>query len=124
MLKEFLFVGAGGALGSMARYLLSSIVLAGATLWGFPLGTFTVNVIGSLFIGLFMGILRDGSTLQWLLITGFCGGFTTFSTFSADFFKLLRMERWEAAILYVLCSVAIALVATMLGWWIGTTLKN
>lgn len=124
MIYQLLFVGLGGATGSMARYLLSSNVLAGCTLLGFPAGTFAVNIIGSLLIGMFMSLLRDGSASQWFFVTGVCGGFTTFSTFSADTVRLLKLEKWDAATLYVLLSVIIALVCTFAGIWLGTTLKK
>lgn len=124
MMYQLLFVGLGGATGSMARYLLSSHVLAGCSVLGFPAGTFAVNIIGSLLIGVFMSLLRDGTASQWFFVTGLCGGFTTFSTFSADTIKLLRLEKWDAATMYVLLSVAIALVCTAAGIWLGSTIKK
>ena len=124
MTLQLLFVGLGGATGSMARYLLSSHVLAGCSVMGFPAGTFAVNIIGSLLIGLFMSLLRDGSASQWFFVTGLCGGFTTFSTFSADTIRLLRLEKWDAASLYILLSVIIALVCTATGLWLGAMIKK
>ena len=102
-------VGFGGAAGSIVRYLLSGGILAGQTLLGFPAGTFTVNAAGSLLIG----ILLEASvseTLGWLLIVGFCGGFTTFSTFSADTVRQLRAGCYNAAAIYVALSVAVCIV--------------
>lgn len=124
MVHELLFVGVGGATGSMARYLLASNVLVGCSLWGFPAGTFAVNIIGSILIGLLMGILQDGSALQWFFVTGLCGGFTTFSTFSADTIRLLKLEKWDAAMLYIVLSVIVALLCTSAGWWLGSSLKK
>ena len=121
---QLLFVGLGGATGSMARYLLSSNVLSGCYVFGFPAGTFAVNIIGSLLIGLFMSLLRDGSASQWFFVTGLCGGFTTFSTFSADTIKLLKLEKWDAATMHVLLSVFIALACTAVGIWLGSLLKK
>lgn len=91
---------------------------------GFPAGTFAVNIFGSLLIGVFMSLLRDGTASQWFFVTGLCGGFTTFSTFSADTIKLIRMEKWDAATMYVLFSMAIALVFTAAGIWLGSTIKK
>ena len=122
MIRDLMTVGFGGAAGSIVRYLLSGGILAGQTLLGFPAGTFTVNAAGSLLIG----ILLEASvseTLGWLLIVGFCGGFTTFSTFSADAVRLLRAECYTAAA-YVGLSVAVCIVFAAAGMWIGTTFRN
>ena len=123
MIRELMTVGFGGAAGSIVRYLLSGGILAGQTLLGFPAGTFTVNAAGSLLIG----ILLEASvseTLGWMLIVGFCGGFTTFSTFSADTVRLLRAGCYNAAAIYVALSVAVCIVFAALGMWIGTTFRN
>ena len=123
MILELMAVGFGGAAGRIVRYLLSGGILAGQTLLGFPAGTFTVNAAGSLLIG----ILLEASvseTLGWLLIVGFCGGFTTFSTFSADTVRLLRAGCYNAAAVYVALSVAVCIVFAALGMWIGTTFRN
>ena len=123
MIRELMTVGFGCAAGSIVRYLLSGGILAGQTLLGFPAGTFTVNAAGSLLIG----ILLEASvseTLGWLLIVGFCGGFTTFSTFSADTVRLLRAGCYNAAAIYVALSVAVCIVFAALGMWIGTTFRN
>ena len=123
MIRELMTVGFGGAAGSIVRYLLSGGILAGQTLQGFPAGTFTVNAAGSLLIG----ILLEASvseTLGWLLIVGFCGGFTTFSAFSADTVRLLRAGCYNAAAIYVALSVAVCIVFAALGMWIGTTFRN
>ena len=122
MIRELLAVGCGGAAGSIVRYLLSGGIMAGQTLLGFPAGTFTVNAAGSLLIGILLEA-TSSETLGWLLIVGFCGGFTTFSTFSADAVRLLRAECYTAAI-YVALSVAVCIVFAALGMWIGTTFRN
>lgn len=123
MIRELFAIGGGGALGSIARYLLSYGWLAGHTLLGFPAGTFTVNAAGSLLIGILLSVTRS-ETATWLLIVGFCGGFTTFSTFSVDAVRLLKMEQYGAAALYIGLSVAACIAFAALGLWIGTILKN
>ena len=123
MIRELMAVGFGGAAGSIVRYLLSGGVLAGQTLLGFPAGTFTVNAAGSLLIGILLEA-TSSETLGWLLIVGFCGGFTTFSTFSADTVRLLRAGCYNAAAIYVALSVAVCIVFAALGMWIGTTFRN
>ena len=123
MIRELIAVGFGGAAGSIDRYLLSAGILAGQTLLGFPAGTFTVNAAGSLLIGILLEA-TSSETLGWLLIVGFCGGFTTFSTFSADTVRLLRAGCYNAAAIYVALSVAVCIVFAALGMWIGTTFRN
>ena len=123
MIRELIAVGFGGAAGSIVRYLLSGGILAGQTLLGFPAGTFTVNAAGSLLIGILLEA-TSSETLDWLLIVGFCGGFTTFSTFSADTVRLLRAGCYNAAAIYVALSVAVCIVFAALGMWIGTTFRN
>ena len=122
MIRELLAVVCGGAAGSIVRYLLSGGIMAGQTLLGFPAGTFTVNAAGSLLIGILLEA-TSSETLGWLLIVGFCGGFTTFSTFSADAVRLLRAECYTAAA-YVGLSVAVCIVFAAAGMWIGTTFRN
>lgn len=123
MIRELLAVGAGGAAGSIARYLLSYVLLAGHSLWGMPSGTLAVNAAGSLFIGVVIGS-TDSDTLRWLLAVGFCGGFTTFSSFSADTLRLLREGSFGPAGFYIVLSVAVCIACTALGLWIGQLLKN
>ena len=123
MIRELIAVGFGGAAGSIVRYLLSGGILAGQTLLGFPAGTFTVYAAGSLLIGILLEA-TSSETLGWLLIVGFCGGFTTFSTFSADTVRLLRAGCYNAAAIYVALSVAVCIVFAALGMWIGTTFRN
>ena len=123
MIRELLAVGAGGALGCMARYALAYGTLAQHTLWGFPAGTFAVHTAGSLLIGRLIALLGN-RTAAWILVVGFCGGFTTFSSFSADTVKLLRMGSYLPAALYTMLSVVGCIACTALGGWIGTLLKN
>ena len=80
MIRELIAVGIGGAAGSAARYAISCWMLAGHTLLGFPAGTFAVNAAGSLLIGILLESLSSAAA-GWLLVTGFCGGFTPFRPF-------------------------------------------
>lgn len=123
MIRELLAVGGGGAAGSIARYLLSGAVLGGYSLCGFPAGTFAVNAAGSLLIGILLRSLTS-QTAVWLLVVGFCGGFTTFSTFSADTVRLLRAGSYAPAALYVTLSVAVCIAFAALGMWLAALLKN
>lgn len=122
MIREFIAVGIGGAAGSIARYALSYGLLGGCTLFGFPAGTFAVNILGSLLIGILLEGLSS-TAAAWLLVIGFCGGFTTFSTFSADTVRLLRTGDYGPAAAYMILSVAVCLAFTAAGMWIGSHLK-
>lgn len=121
MIRAFLAVGLGGAAGSIARYALACSLPAGS---GFPLATFAVNATGSLLIGLFAGSLEGHPMLLRLLSVGFCGGFTTFSTFSADTVRLLRDGQCTQAALYAGLSVTVCIAFAAIGLWIGHILKN
>ena len=107
-MKIYLIVAAGGALGAMARYGTDSMVNRWAGL-GFPWGTVTVNLVGSLVLGLLIGAavhgLHLGQEMRALIVTGFLGAFTTFSTFSLNTVTLLERGDTGAALGYVLGSV-------------------
>jgi fluoride exporter len=118
MLKNIIFIGIGGGLGSICRYLMS-FALAKWIDMAFPLGTFLINILGSLLIGLLLGffdktLLSDSARL--LLVTGFCGGFTTFSAFSSENLNLILSGNWFTAILYSLLSILLGISAVWLGY--------
>ncbi len=111
---NLLYVALGGAAGSVCRYLVS--VLAISTLGaGFPWGTLAVNVAGSAAIGLAFGAGLDGPA-RLLLVTGFLGGFTTFSAFSLEAAALFERSPM-LAVAYVLASVGLGLAAFALVLW-------
>lgn len=116
-----LYVALGSAMGGVCRYGVS---MALNTASGFPWGTLCVNVIGSLFLGALSGWLVHGSdsvaALRAFAIVGFCGGFTTFSTFSNETFRLIENGRFGSALFYAAVSVIAGLVAV----WIGYTLSR
>lgn len=120
--KHILAVGAGGALGSIARFLCQKYITEGYP-HGFPFGTFLVNIAGCFLIGLFFGLVERGSLLnaEWrlFLITGICGGFTTFSTFAAENIQLLKDGQITYFSLYTAGSVVLGILATWLGIVIG-----
>lgn len=116
-MKECLMVFLGGGAGSVCRYWLSAILRPLAH-QGFPLATFVVNLLGCFCIGIFYGLsarLNWSAETRLLLTTGFCGGFTTFSTFSYEGLALLRQGQWGMYALYVLLSVALGLACAWLG---------
>jgi CrcB protein len=117
-------VGAGGALGAMARHALNHVVhqryLAGV----FPLGIFVVNVLGSITIGLVAGLLASGR-LHWtypartFVIVGVLGGFTTFSSFSLDTLALARDGHLAMAFANVAGQIGFSLVGVWIGFRLG-----
>lgn len=118
---EFIWVAVGGAAGAASRYGVTQ--WAGNRFgWSFPWGTLTVNLVGSLVIGFLLAALtakQADPAFRLLLVTGFLGGFTTFSSFSFETLALLEGRRWEAAALYVAASVLVGLIACGIGLVLG-----
>lgn len=119
MIKDILIVGAGSFIGGAARYIVSVLMRFAGD--GFPWATFVVNIVGSLFIGILWGITaRSANMPSWFslfLMTGFCGGFTTFSTFSRESFALIQSEHYFSFALYAVGSVLLGLSAVVLGYY-------
>lgn len=108
MTTSLAFVAAGGALGSVARYLVSHLA-------AHPWGTLGVNVAGSFLIGIAFVVLGGRGPAHLFLVTGLLGGFTTFSAFSLDTLRLVEEGRFAVAGGYVLASVMLSLAACMVG---------
>jgi CrcB protein len=127
-MNHFLLVALGGALGAGSRHLVNQAALR----WfgpGFPVGTLTVNVLGSLAMGLLIGWLAarasaggTGTGLRLFLATGVLGGFTTFSAFSLDVVFLWERGQQVAALGYAAVSVAVSIAALLAGLWAMRTL--
>ncbi|NLX82132.1 MAG: fluoride efflux transporter CrcB [Proteiniphilum sp.] len=124
MLKDLLFVALGGGIGSALRYLTSRIVVKLVSGNLIFLGTFTANIIGSLLIGLLSGWMLinqpDNQTFRLLFIVGFCGGYTTFSTFAFENMRLIELNQWGLLTAYVLASVVLGVLAV----WVGVRLAR
>ena len=115
MIKNLLLVGLGGAAGSMLRYAVQRY----AHIPGIPYGTLIVNLAGCFFIGLFWGLLSKNSITPLtgiLLMSGFCGGFTTFSAFTYEGVQMMQDNRWVLLISYIAASVVGGLFATFAGY--------
>jgi len=116
------FIGVGSALGGIARYLLSTFIQhrSGGV---FPLGTLLVNVTGSLLLGFLVryALATPGITseLRGMLTIGFCGGYTTFSSFSYETAALLEDGDYRRATVYTVASVALSLVGIFVGFMLA-----
>lgn len=119
MLRDFLCVGIGGAVGSMLRYAISA-GLGKIIATPFPLATFAINVSGCFVLGLLCGFAEKHAWLQGnlmlLLATGFCGGFTTFSTFALESVNLFDKQQFFIALLYMVLSVFLGVVLCRAGF--------
>ena len=118
MIKAMLIAGLGGFMGTCLRYLTGRL----CHLWelgGFPLGTFVVNIVGSFIIGALLGLAERNNfitpTMNVLLVTGFCGGFTTFSSFTDDIFLLMQQRNWTIFAIYTSLSIILGVFFV----WIG-----
>ncbi|HVU99327.1 MAG TPA: fluoride efflux transporter CrcB [Puia sp.] len=117
-MKILFIIGLGGALGSIGRYLVQMALGRYVTLT-FPLGTLVVNITGCFLIGLLYGLAERHAwmSIEWrlFLITGICGGYTTFSTYSYESITLLKHGNYSYLIFYITSSVIFGLLATLGG---------
>ncbi|MBE6199962.1 MAG: fluoride efflux transporter CrcB [Rikenellaceae bacterium] len=118
MMKMMLLAGVGGFVGTCLRYLTGRLCHLW-TLGGFPLGTFVVNVVGCFVIGALLGLAERENilspTMNVMLVTGFCGGFTTFSSFADDIFLLMQHRNWMLLTLYAGLSLVLGVAMVWLG---------
>ena len=118
MLKTALIIALGGGLGSTLRYFTSIFV---SKYWSsnFPLATFIVNSMGCLLLGFIIGLLEKNqlsdSRLKWFLVTGICGGLTTFSAFGMENYNLFQNNNSLLAFVYIAMSIVIGLLAIWFG---------
>lgn len=119
-MKEIFYVGIGGALGSISRYLTGYWLSQYLTSF-YPYATLSVNLVGSLLIGILSGLfIKTGSPItQMVFITGLCGGFTTFSTFSLDGLKLLQSGAYTTYALYAGISLVGGIILCASGLWLS-----
>ncbi|HEU5167273.1 MAG TPA: fluoride efflux transporter CrcB [Chitinophagaceae bacterium] len=118
MIKNLLIVGLGGGAGSMLRYAVQKFFLA-QNIATFPTGTLLVNISGCFLIGILWSMVSRSFTwneeMKLLLMTGFCGGFTTFSAFTLEGIGLLKENKTALFFIYLTASVVGGLLATFIG---------
>ncbi len=119
-MKQLVLVFIGGGFGSVLRFVLSKALNNTET--GIPLGTFLVNILGSLLIGCILGLVAKNEMLTYnhslLLATGFCGGFTTFSTFAYENHVFLKSGDFISFAIYTIASFVLGFLAVFLGIYI------
>ncbi len=118
MLKQLILVGLGGGIGSVFRYL-TSLATAKYLIGQFPIATFLANIFGCLILGFCVSLFSknpdDSENLRLLFITGFCGGYTTFSTFAFENVQFLQQENYGLLVTYTLASILVGLAAIFIG---------
>ena len=119
-LTHLLVLFVGGGLGTVCRYAIS-VWMKNAS-WSIPAGTFIANVISSFLIGFFAAYFMKHSndTMRLLFITGYCGGFSTFSTFSFENYELLQQGKWVELLLYIAASVIVCIFSVFVGMKAGS----
>tara|TARA_R110002073_G_C9304257_1_gene567047 strand:- start:222 stop:587 length:366 start_codon:yes stop_codon:yes gene_type:complete len=119
-MKQILLVFLGGGFGSVLRYIIGKYLNNAEN--GIPYGTFVTNILGSLLIGLILGFAAKNDTLSQnqilLLATGFCGGFTTFSTFAYENHVFLKSGDFTSFAIYTIASFVIGFLAVFAGMYL------
>ena len=121
-MQMILAIAFGGAIGALSRHFLAGAVTK-AIGYGFPYGTLTVNVLGSLLMGFLVTAFAlkfdSAPELRGFLTVGFLGSFTTFSTYSLETVLLIERGDWQSAILYAFGSLFVGVIALLMGMWFG-----
>ena len=112
----------GGAVGSLLRFLCGKLLPA-FSINTLPWPTFAVNIIGCFLAGTIAAFIKKqelSNDYYLLAITGFMGGFTTFSAFSLELLQYINNDKWSTAILYIVLSIIVSVAAVFAGWWLGS----
>ncbi len=121
-MKQLLYIGLGGFIGSILRFLTARLNLS-VQLFSVPVGTLIVNISGSLIIGFLAGVASRSelmsANLRLFLMVGICGGFTTFSSFTLENMTLLQNGQYVSAIIYIFSSLIFGLAAVFAGYFLS-----
>ncbi len=116
-MKNLLYIFLGGGFGSILRFLISNYTQKLWTINTFPMGTFVVNISGCFLIGCLSAyFMKIDNSLKYLLITGLCGGYTTFSTFSAENYSLFQNSDYGILVLYSFLSLFVGVLMVYSGF--------
>lgn len=112
-------IGIGGSLGAAARFILGNLISKKSQkLYPFPIGTWIINITGSFLLGLLAQLYLTNQIGEWLWLfggVGFCGAYTTFSTFGNETITLIQSNKVKLAIIYVITSIIAGVVSAMVG---------
>ena len=115
-------IGIGGALGAAARFIVGNIINKRTKIaYPFPLGTWIINIAGSFLLGLITQLYLSNNIGEWLWLfggVGFCGAFTTFSTFGIETITLIQSNKIKLATTYVVSSIIVGVISAMIGFYI------
>lgn len=115
-------IGIGGSLGAAARFIVGNLISKGTQkVYPFPIGTWIINIAGSFLFGLLTQLHLSNHISEWLWLfggIGFCGAFTTFSTFGYETINLIQSNKIKLAIIYVLSSIIVGIISAMIGFYI------
>ncbi|WP_164670067.1 fluoride efflux transporter CrcB [Virgibacillus doumboii] len=114
------FIGIGGSLGAAVRYLLGNLI-SGRTQNPFPLGTWIINITGSFLLGYLAQLHLTNQISEWLWLfggVGFCGAYTTFSTFGHETITLILSKKVKFAVVYVVTSIVVGIISAAIGFYI------
>lgn len=115
---SYLIIGIGGALGAISRYGMGLLIVRKSDSQ-IPLSTFIINIVGSFVLGLVLGLYNKGildDFWQQFLGIGFCGAFTTFSTFGYETIKLIENKQPAKAVIYVMLTTFLSVIGGYIGW--------
>ncbi|MFZ0445938.1 MAG: fluoride efflux transporter CrcB [Bacillus sp. (in: firmicutes)] len=115
-------IGIGGSLGAAARFLLGNLIRRGTQRIGFPIGTWIINITGSFLLGVLTAFHLTNLISDWLWYfggVGFCGAYTTFSTFGNETISLIQENKLKLAAIYVVTSIIFGIISAIIGFYIS-----